>query len=313
MSLLQNPEVYRSILERLHTGVYVVDRERRIVFWNQGAEHISGYLSQDVVGRCCAEEILAHCDSNNLALCGDNCPLLHAMRDGRTCEASIFLRHKLGYRIPVHIFAMPLKDAQGNVIGSAESFEEPRNYALVERRDPQVMDGIDVLTGLPGAAASRSAIVSSITRLAECGAAFSAFRIHVDHLGQFMADHGPEAGAHLLRAIAQTLRNALRPGDYLGCWSNREFIGLLPVHRKRALLRVAERLRGLGACAAVTWWGDRFSLTLSFGMATVAPGDSLESLVARADRALDRSIEQGGNRFTFCPLEEETAGAESCS
>lgn len=266
-----------------------------------------------MIGRCCADQILAHCDSNNVGLCGGECPTLNAMRNGRTCEANIFLRHKLGYRIPVHIFAMPLKDAQGNVIGSAESFEEPRNHAI-ERRSHQQTDGTDPLTGLPSAAASKAALMASLTSFAESGAAFSVMRIHVDGLGQFIADHGPEAGTHLLRAIGQTLKNALRPGDFLGCWSEREFLAVLPIHRKRALLRVAERLRGLGACAAITWWGDRYSLTVSFGLATAEPGDSLEMLIARAGNALDQSINEGGNRFTFSPLqEEERVGAESCS
>lgn len=39
-----DPSHYRAILESLSTGVYVVDRERKILFWNDGAERITGYL-----------------------------------------------------------------------------------------------------------------------------------------------------------------------------------------------------------------------------------------------------------------------------
>ncbi len=35
-------DLYRTVLENLPTGVYVVDRERRILFWNDGAEQITG-------------------------------------------------------------------------------------------------------------------------------------------------------------------------------------------------------------------------------------------------------------------------------
>lgn len=43
-----DPEIYRSVLEHLETGVYIVDRNRRVRFWNEGAEQITGFLRQDV-------------------------------------------------------------------------------------------------------------------------------------------------------------------------------------------------------------------------------------------------------------------------
>jgi PAS domain S-box-containing protein len=51
MSEFDSPEIFRSVLETLLTGVYLVDRNRKILFWNDGAEEITGYLRQDVVGR----------------------------------------------------------------------------------------------------------------------------------------------------------------------------------------------------------------------------------------------------------------------
>jgi len=51
MSEALSPTHYRIVLESLPNGVYVVDTERRILFWNDGAEQITGYLRQDVIGR----------------------------------------------------------------------------------------------------------------------------------------------------------------------------------------------------------------------------------------------------------------------
>ena len=58
MSEFDNPEIFRSILENLPTGVYLVDRNRKILFWNNGAEEITGYLRQDVVGRFLRDHLL---------------------------------------------------------------------------------------------------------------------------------------------------------------------------------------------------------------------------------------------------------------
>jgi PAS domain S-box-containing protein len=58
MPELSDPEIYQSVLENLETGVYIVDRNRRICFWNDGAEQITGYLRQDVVGHFLRDHLL---------------------------------------------------------------------------------------------------------------------------------------------------------------------------------------------------------------------------------------------------------------
>jgi len=313
-SPLDNPEVYRAVLEDLHTGVYFVDRDRRIVFWNRGAEQISGFLSQEVIGRSCRDEILVHCDANNITLCGDHCPLLETMRNGRPSSAEVFLRHKSGQRIPVNIRALPIKDSKGIIVGAAEYFEEPRVSGFCERRCSDTANRLDEVTGLPSDGASEKALEQHLLLFKEHHLAFSVFRVHVDRLGHFTANHGKDAGGQLRRVVAQTLRNALRPEDFVGSWAENEFLIILKVHRHKALARVAERLRAIASCAAIEWWGDRLSITLSFGIYSVQAGDDMETLMEKAERALDRSIDEGGNRFTFClPGDHSSPGADSCS
>ena len=122
MNLVLEPESYRSILESLPNGVYVVDRERRILLWNDGAEQITGYLRQEVIGRCCQDDLLMHCDERNTVLCGDGCPLLGTMHDGSPQETEVFLRHKSGESVPVRERAVPLRDADGVIVGADRSF-----------------------------------------------------------------------------------------------------------------------------------------------------------------------------------------------
>ena len=59
VSELDYPEIFRFILEALPTGVYLVDRKRKILFWNGGAEIVAGYLRQDVAGHFLREHLLA--------------------------------------------------------------------------------------------------------------------------------------------------------------------------------------------------------------------------------------------------------------
>ena len=48
---LNNPRVFETAVDSLDVGAYLVDRHRKIVYWNRGAERFSGYLHPDVTGR----------------------------------------------------------------------------------------------------------------------------------------------------------------------------------------------------------------------------------------------------------------------
>lgn len=56
-------ELCRRIVENLHDGLYLVDRDRVITYWNRAAEKISGFTAGEVVGRSCSDSILTHIDS----------------------------------------------------------------------------------------------------------------------------------------------------------------------------------------------------------------------------------------------------------
>src|ERR1019366_477639 len=91
MSEILEPDVFRRGMEELPVGIYFPDRNRRILFWNSGAERITGYLRQEVVGRCCRDNILLDCDHKQVVVCGSCCPLREALADGKAREASLFL------------------------------------------------------------------------------------------------------------------------------------------------------------------------------------------------------------------------------
>ncbi|NOZ19966.1 MAG: PAS domain-containing protein, partial [Planctomycetes bacterium] len=56
--------VLREVADYLNIGVYVTDVDRRIVLWNRKAAEITEHQAEDVVGRRCADNVLAHEDKN---------------------------------------------------------------------------------------------------------------------------------------------------------------------------------------------------------------------------------------------------------
>ena len=93
MSEFDNPEIYKSILETLPTGIFLVDRNRRILFWNEGAETICGYLRQDVVGRFLREHLLATSEEVKDPGSDPSDPLSLAFRDGKSSTRNVSILH----------------------------------------------------------------------------------------------------------------------------------------------------------------------------------------------------------------------------
>jgi PAS domain S-box-containing protein len=60
---LDDDDLHQALLDHLEAGIYMVDRNRRIRYWNRGAEHISGYMAHEVAGHFCQGDLLMHCDS----------------------------------------------------------------------------------------------------------------------------------------------------------------------------------------------------------------------------------------------------------
>jgi len=83
---------FRSILENLHTAVYVVGRDGRILFWNDGAERITGYLRQDVIGRVRGDNFLGETDGDEADSNGALTPIASATRDGKPQQGQVSLR-----------------------------------------------------------------------------------------------------------------------------------------------------------------------------------------------------------------------------
>jgi PAS domain S-box-containing protein/diguanylate cyclase (GGDEF)-like protein len=294
---LQNAEIFRAALESLQTGVCIVDQDRNISFWNDAAEKITGYLRQDVVGRFCGEIILIKFHENKAAFCERSCPLVATMRDGKPRESRVYLRHKSGYAVPVSLRAVAIRDVHGRVLGAVESFVE-RPGASTRRRpesDLAVGHGLDAVTQLPDYPHTESHLVGLLKFASEHLIPFGLLCIQVDHLDTLTTTHGLDAAEAILNVVAQTLRNGLDPLDFLGHWSEDQFLAIITNCGNGDLLSTAERLRLLAQSSEITWWGDQLSVTVSVGGTVLRPEEHVIPLLDRTGNALRQAIAQGGN------------------
>jgi PAS domain S-box-containing protein len=236
-----------AVLDSLDSGVYLVDKHRKIAYWNHGAERISGYLRQDVTGRFCRDDILVHTDENDRVLCGHACPLADCMRDGQPREAQVYLLHRAGHRVPVHVRSVPLRNSFGDIVGAAEIFEARAFEPEMDNRQNELARHgcVDPTTELPNRALMVSYLREQLALFAEHRLSFSMLLVEPDHLEQFVATHGREAGRSILQVLAHTLKSALRPTDFLGRWNNTQFLAILCGCREDTLPSMAHRLQAV--------------------------------------------------------------------
>ena len=127
MTAKVNPAIADVILDSLNDGVYVCDRDRRILYWNRAAERITGWSPEDVVGLRCMDNILDHKDKDGRRLCGEEfCPLHRCMCTdrGSSYPLIVFGRKKCGERVALAVSVAPIHDAEGRVMGGVETFRD---------------------------------------------------------------------------------------------------------------------------------------------------------------------------------------------
>jgi len=147
--LSEESDFYRDIIDNLYDGVYFVDENRVITYWNKGAERITGYAAAEAVGRCCRDGMLNHVSANGVELCQDHCPLAAVMKDGSPREAEVYLHHADGHRVPVLVRGTALRDPEGKIVGAIESFSS-NTSAVTARQKLHEMRRVAFSDGLTG-------------------------------------------------------------------------------------------------------------------------------------------------------------------
>ena len=285
------PEIYRIVLESMRIGVCAVDLENKIMFWNDVAERITGYLRHEVMGRSCADNIQLHCNHAKCELCPQRCPLATAVHSARPVEANGFFHHKAGHRTPVHIWAVPIRNQHGPIIGAAQSFDR-------QRTAPGAGGGLragnhtwlDEMTGVANHAMMQSHLREALSTFAELQVPFGVLGVRLDDLERLRANYGQEAAHSMLRVIAQTLEQTLRPTDYVGRWNEDQFLTVLTGCSESGLPAVCDRIEKMIASGSIEWWGgELFAGAVSLGKAFPESGDTAETLMERLQHLLAKA------------------------
>lgn len=156
----------------------------------------------------------------------------------------------------------------------------------------------DELTGLANRRWFQKILARQVRRAEMNGEALSAIVIDIDYFRRFNDELGHLAGDHVLYALAQTLKDSVRPTDLLARYGGEEFVVIMPDTDCHGARIVAERIRAAVADTAIMMSDESLlpSVTVSLGVAEREEGAGAAMLLEAAEHALFRAKVTGRNR-----------------
>ncbi len=155
---------------------------------------------------------------------------------------------------------------------------------------------LDGLTGLLRSADARQRLAAAAARARTSRLPLSIGLIDIDHFKRVNDTYGHAAGDSVLRALASTLRRRLRGSDFAGRMGGEEFLVAFEDCTPADALQLLERLAREFSSQCFEVDQKQWSCSFSAGIADLAPGETPQALLARADRALYRAKAEGRNR-----------------
>jgi len=293
-------DLFKRLLDESRDGIYFVDTDRTIRYWNKGAELIMGYPANEVLGKPCYRDIMCHIDPDGRRTCEGSCPLDIAMHSESTGIRRLYLKNKQGKRIPVDVIGTPIRDQHnGKLIGAVEIFRDATIYEEQEKSSQIIakLAATDPLTGLLNRRQLELELGLEVSRTQRLKLPLSVLYGDLDNFKRVNDQHGHACGDQLLKSVVTAFKAGTRPYDRLSRFGGDEFVLLLPETQLQLGVEIAERLRravaGIDLACDDPRSGGRPSI--SFGLAELSPGETSEQLINRADQALVKAKKSGRN------------------
>jgi diguanylate cyclase (GGDEF)-like protein len=225
------------------------------------------------------------------------------MEDSFNREASVYLHHKQGHRVPVMVRTYPLYD-EDQLIGAIELFsdEKPPIQLMKEIEDLKVLAMTDQLTGLANRRYTESFLSGKIVELDEFKTPFGVALVDIDHFKAVNDTYGHDVGDLAIQMTVRSLVGAVRSSDLVGRWGGEEFLVVFSVVDFEQLQLITERMRMLVETSSVQRQGSDIRVTVSIGAVFVEKPSAKDCLIQMADQLMYQSKREGRNRISLATL-----------
>src|SRR5690348_14174735 len=142
---------FRQLLDSSGEGIYGVDVEGHVTFFNPEASSLTGFTLPEVLGKG-SHELLHHTRPDGAPYPAKDCPVYRALRDGQgiRMDDEVFWR-KDGTPFPVSLTAFPLRELNGSVSGAVVTFTDTSERVAAREAIEHARDAAERDSGIDGA------------------------------------------------------------------------------------------------------------------------------------------------------------------
>lgn len=296
------------VIERVGFGIFVLDRDMKVLMWNRFMQDHSGQPADTVVGKSIfdtfpelprvwlSRKIESVFQLGSFAFSSwEQRPYLFKFDHDRPITGGVdFMQQDCTF--------MPLTRGR-EVVAVCVTISDVTHVSVVQREREEAVEKLqeyanrDGLTGIANRRFFESRLRDEFLRWQRYGGELSVLLFDLDHFKDINDRFGHAVGDTVLRVMAQRVADAVRVQDIFGRFGGEEFALLLPCTPLADAMIVAEKVRMTICDTPVEAEGVRVPVTASVGGAAARPGlPSYEVLINEADAALYSAKRQGRNR-----------------
>lgn len=286
----EKESILNAVINSTRDALIMIDNLGSVTLWNPAAEQLFGYTKEDMLGKELHRLVVN--DESDYQAYKMNINS-NKITDNYETIKELKARHKNGHEIDVEISISALNINENNYfVGLVRDVSE----RVKAREALEKLSVTDFLTNTYNRRYFIKKLEEEIERSKRTGRDFSLAMLDIDWFKTINDRFGHNAGDHVLKSIADFIKNRIRSADCLARWGGEEFMILLTdtsIIKAHGLL---EELRQ-GISKISIPGVDNF--TGSFGAVGYTPDDTADTMVHKADNMMYEAKSAGRNCIRY--------------
>ncbi|MEM9187325.1 MAG: diguanylate cyclase [Planctomycetota bacterium] len=287
----------QKLIDNMHDGVVFVDAQSRVLLWNTGAERLTGVAANAALGQVLKPSLLEMASRDGSLVQDQDCPIAQSVATGLQRMESVTVIGRTGRHVAVDLHAVPVRSGEGASHGATVLLHDASSKASLEEKCQalHVETTKDPLTQVANRAEFDRMLAAFVDAHEETALPCSLIMADIDHFKSVNDNYGHQAGDQVIVSFATLLKSMCRSGDLVARYGGEEFAVLCADCNNAGAARRAEELRKALCEIQHSELGNK-TISASFGVTQLQTGDTPDTMLRRADRALLMAKDQGRNQ-----------------
>lgn len=307
-----NDTFYRHMMDHVQNGIIFVDTEFRVLDWNATAERLTGNSAASVYQQTWNTSIASLCDLEGIPLDQSRCPFHAVMQLGEKIRERLTICREGQPVLHVQVEVVPVLSDAGHQCGAAMILEDTSETAVLEEKIVHLRERAtqDQLTKVPNRGELNRQLPDFVAYHQRTNRPGSVIICDIDFFKRINDTFSHQVGDEALIVFAQVLKDSCRETDFVARFGGEEFVLLCSECDFSAAKAWAEAIRKRLQRTPIPAIRNA-CITASFGVSTVLPGDTSESVLERADQGLLIAKQSGRDRVVGLGLDLMASKLES--